>query len=108
MISTLFPLVEQTRKEMPDAMREAYDKFTVEDKLLFLLSPLNAVFNSEWVNIYRNILIFVNIMYDTRKEKYKIKKNKCQPLTNEQLCISIMYSTILVYNPDVYFVCCDL
>ena len=61
---------------MPNAMKHAYTNMTVQQKLLFLLSPLNCNFNHEWINIYRNILIFVCKMYSSRKEKYDLLEQR--------------------------------
>ena len=66
-----FPLLENIRKSMPTAMCEHFDNLIVEDRLIFLLSAMHCSYTREWTNVYRDIVIFVDKMYQSRYKKYE-------------------------------------
>ena len=66
-----FPLLENIRKSMPTAMCEHFDNLLVEDRLIFLLSAMHCSYTREWTNVYRDIVIFVDKMYQSRYKKYE-------------------------------------
>ena len=66
-----FASLEKVRNSMLPAMRESFDNMIVEDKLIFLLSAMNSSYTAAWSDLYRDIVNFVDKMYQTRFSKYK-------------------------------------
>ena len=66
-----FSLLNNIIESMPDAMRDSFCNMIAEDKVIFLLSAMHCKYTKEWSNLYRNIVIFVDEMYNERSVKYK-------------------------------------
>ena len=66
-----YNLLDNISKSMPSAMRDSFYNMIVEDKLIFLLSAMHCKYTKEWANLYRNIVIFVDKMYNLRCARYK-------------------------------------
>ena len=58
------------RETMPNSMFTCYDVMGREEKLLFLLSPLNCKYIPEWQKIYVEISSMVYTLYATRAKLY--------------------------------------
>ena len=58
------------QEAMPNSMFTCYEAMVREDKLLFLLSPLQCKYVSEWRPVYIEVASMVYALYDTRAKLY--------------------------------------
>ena len=63
-------LLSKLSNAMPFAMATEFNNMNVNDKTMFILSPLKSLYVAEWNNIYVAIAIFVKEIYAARAKLY--------------------------------------